>query len=423
MLRPIRTLILILMVCVPATAGISTDDLIALLANRVTQNPRSVDALNRLGEALMRKGGETGEIAWYLQADIDFQAAAKLDPSSGAVLRNLAWVRVVQCEFEDAVDYAQRAIRRNNSDPQAYGILADASMELGDYEMARDDAGKMLRLRSDSTSLGCVAQVRWIYGDTKGAVQAMRKAVQACRPLTEDAAWCRAQLGEMYLRTGNPKAAEEQFNRALRDKPGFTDALAGLATISIARKKLPDAASLLVKATAGSPRIADVIELGDLYRKMGKADDAEDQYAQVEALVCDHLSRGIEGDELTLAMFYLDHDRKLPEALELAQVRIREGRRTVQAYATRAWAYYKYRQYPEARKDIEQAMRTNVRDALLFYRAGKIYQALGDTHRMRTSLSKAVALNPSFHILYAQDAARTLRATAPRKAVTPAHHR
>lgn len=389
-----------------------TDQLIARLSAKAKQNPGSADDLNRLGEALMQKGRETGTLSWYMDADKTFRSAAQLDPSSSVSFHNLAWACTIRHRFREAIDYAQQAIQKNDSDHIAYGLLADSYMELGDYDKALGAAQKMIDIRPDLSSYSRGAQLRWWYGNAEGAMQLMRQAAEAGGPHAENTAWCRVQLGDMYFKIGSLQAAEQQYQIALEGMPAFRHALAGMARVRMAQNKLPEAADLFEKATAGTPQIAYVVELGDLYRKMGKADDAEKQYARIEPLVADHLKQGIEGDELTLAMFYLDHDRKLPEALQLAEAEVKEGHQSVQAYATRAWAYYKLNRYADAKKDIEQAMRLHTQDALLLYRAGKIYQAAGDAVQMRQCLSKAIALNPSFHAFYADDAFRSLQSIA-----------
>jgi hypothetical protein len=46
---------------------------------------------------------------------------------------------------------------------------------------------------------------------------------------------------------------------------------------------------------------------------------------------------------------------------------------------------------------MENALREHTEDAQLFYHAGMIDHALGDTSAARTMLSRALAVNPYFH--------------------------
>lgn len=371
------------------------------------QKPREADLYNRLGALLMQKARETGDLDWYSKAEKSFLQAQAINSEDATTLRNLAWVYTLRHRFQEALRYAHRATQKNPSDPLAYGLLSDAYLELGKYDQALEAAQKMIDLRPDQGSYSRGAYLRWLYGDAKGAIFLMRKAIEAGSPYTENTAWCRVRLGDIYFKTGNLQAAENQYQIALQQFPRYVHALAGLARARVAQKKYDEALQLLTQATAEHPPIPYIIELGDLYLKLGRKQEAEKQYERVEKRVQEHLKRGIEGDELVLAMFYLDHNRHLDKALQLAETEIKDHQ-SIEAYTTLAWAYYKHKRYPEAEKALLKALRLNTQDALLFYRAGKIYQALGDKKRARHYLFSAVNLNPSFHPLYAEEAYRSL---------------
>ena len=55
-------------------------------------------------------------------------------------------------------------------------------------------------------------------------------------------------------------------------------------------------------------------------------------------------------------------------------------------------------------------MSLGMRNALIYFHAGMIERALGDTGTARTDLETAVSINPHFSILYASTAARVLHA-------------
>ena len=56
---------------------------------------------------------------------------------------------------------------------------------------------------------------------------------------------------------------------------------------------------------------------------------------------------------------------------------------------------------------ITQALQLGTQDAHLFYHAGKIYAALGQKEKARDYLGRALALNPRFSLLHADEARRT----------------
>jgi hypothetical protein len=59
---------------------------------------------------------------------------------------------------------------------------------------------------------------------------------------------------------------------------------------------------------------------------------------------------------------------------------------------------------------MAEALRLGTRDARLFYHAGMIERALGNTAAAAAYLRQALATNPRFHPRHADDARRALRA-------------
>jgi len=101
-----------------------------------------------------------------------------------------------------------------------------------------------------------------------------------------------------------------------------------------------------------------------------------------------------------LALFYADHDRKLPEALKLARKEF-EVRHDVYTSDALAWALLKNGQTQDAKEEIERAMRMGTKDALMEYHAGMIYAAAGDRAKAAEHLERALVINPHFHVLFA----------------------
>jgi len=98
----------------------------------------------------------------------------------------------------------------------------------------------------------------------------------------------------------------------------------------------------------------------------------------------------------------------LTEGLELAQREL-DYRRDIYAYDVLAWSLYKNGKAEKARDAIDKALRLGTKDAKLFYHAGMIHYRLGDKAKTQKYLRSALATNPHFHILFADEAARTLK--------------
>ncbi len=139
-------------------------------------------------------------------------------------------------------------------------------------------------------------------------------------------------------------------------------------------------------------------ELGDVYTKILRPEDARKQYDLVEFIgYLSAINKVVYNREL--ALFYADHDRKLKESLELAQKEL-EVRQDIYTWDALAWTLYKNGRFKEAAEAMSKALQNGTQSAMLFFHAGMIYDGLGEKERSRDYLRRALAANPHFHIFY-----------------------
>ena len=216
------------------------------------------------------------------------------------------------------------------------------------------------------------------------------------------------QLGQEHWARGDRDAAEAKYQAALTTFQGYHRALAGLAQVRASRGRLAEAVTLLERAIAAIPQLDYVVALGDLHAALGQAAAAERQYALAEHIGrLSALNQVLYNRELT--WFYLDHDRRLDDALEHARREL-AARQDVYAHDLLAWALYKTGQPEPARAAMATALELGTRDARLFYHAGMIERALGERATAARYLRQALATNPYFHPRYAAEAKRALEA-------------
>jgi tetratricopeptide (TPR) repeat protein len=221
----------------------------------------------------------------------------------------------------------------------------------------------------------------------------------------ENVAWTDDQLGEEYFQAGKLELAGKAHQDALRIYPGYYRALAGLAKVRSAQGNFSVAAELYKKALAAVPYPEYAAALGDLYRLMGQPDNAQRQYDLVEFI--GHLSEiNAQIHNRDRALFYADHGINLDQAETLARREL-EVRRDIYTWDVLAWALYKQRKYAEAYEASQASIKYGTRDALLLYHAGAIAAGVGKPFEAQKYLADALAINPHFHVMYA-DAARSL---------------
>jgi tetratricopeptide (TPR) repeat protein len=161
-----------------------------------------------------------------------------------------------------------------------------------------------------------------------------------------------------------------------------------------AEEKTEVAIELYEKAVRILPDPHFIASLGDLYKLAGRADDAEKQYALVETIGrLNALSGTLYNRQL--ALFYADHDLKPDEAYKQAAAEY-EHRRDIYGADALAWTALKAGKITEAQSAIKDALRLGTKDAKLFYHAGMIEKAAGNTSEAKRMLELALKTNPGF---------------------------
>ena len=389
-----------------------SDQTLRFLQSKVVADPDDPLAHNRLAGAYIRTARESGDIAYYGLAEQTAQRALQLAPRGPVAARANTLVAVVQLarhEFRAALVSARAALDLDPSEPTPQAVAGDALLELGEYDEAGRAYARLAGLDGPRRPDARVAYLKFLRGDTTGAIASMREAVArsaAAMPLGEPLAWTRTQLGHLLLGSNDLAGAEVAYRDALKALPGYHPALAGSAAVQAARGRLPDAAALYQKALDVVPLPEYATALGDVFTRLGRTSEANKQYALVEYIgKLGAINKTVYNREL--ALFYADHERRLPEALELARKEL-EARRDVYTYDVLAWALYRNGHAREAQAAMREALKLGTQDARLFFHAGMIHRALGEDDAARTALARALALNPRFHVLHADVAASAL---------------
>lgn len=392
-----------------------TDHLIHSAQATVTHSPTDATAYAGLGAAYFQRARETGDVSDYQLAEQSLTKSLDLvsaDFSADAALGTMAEVCMGEHRFADALAYAQKALSLGTGDISPFAIVGDAYADMGEYEKAGDAYGRLtppdmtLSPRAAYSRDSRISYLKFIAGDTTGAINLMKTAVtegiEAQLP-SENLAWLYYELGEFYTQVGDFPSADTAYLAALTIHPGDYRALAALGKLRANNGRYEEAIVLYQKAIAVVPMPVFVAELGDLYSKTGNQAEAHKQYALVEYIgLLGHINQVLHNRDL--ALFYADHDRKLAEALDLAQKEL-EVRHDVYTWDALAWALYKNGKLIEAARASEKAMRFGTRDSLLLFHTGMIAERLGQTEQARSELKEALQINPHFHLLYA-DAAR-----------------
>ncbi len=372
----------------------------------IQKNSSDPRGYNLLAAAFMQKSRETGDFSFNARADASLKNSFRVSPDNYDALKLQANLLLNYHRFSEALQFARRAQAINPRDHDVYGALVDALVELGEYEPAVEAAQKMVDLRPETSSYSRVSYLRLLHGDRKGAIETMKMATESANPQSvESVAWCRVQLGDELINEGQLGEAERQFDHALYVFPDYHAALAAKARVRNAAGDSESAIALYKRAIERTPLPEYIAALGDLFTKLGRLEEAKQQYDQFEFIEkMDSLS-GTNSRQS--AMFWADHDMRLDEALAIAE-KERAARRDIYASDVLAWCLFKKGRFAEAKTAMDEALRLNTRDPRMLYHAGLIAAANGDNQKGAEYLRQALGINPLFDVLQAEIAKKKL---------------
>ncbi len=411
-----------------------TDNQIKFFQWKVSQDPDDFFNYDRLGVAYIQKARETGDVTYYNLAAKTLEKSLDLEsthPAAAPATKHLATVCYAEHRFGETLALVQKAIALNPSDVTPYALLGDARSEMGEYDQAWA-AYRQLQTVGDAQSADSGVQYleqsrasvqSFLTGNTQSAIAHMRRAVDisvASRMATESIAWSQFTLGDYYFQAGDFADAKAAYNDALKTYPDYHRALAALAKVAIAEGHLTEAIALYERAISVIPLPAYAAALGDVQTKAGNLSAAQKQYDLVEFIAkLNAFNQTVYNREL--AVFYADHDIHLQQSLDLARKEF-DIRHDVYTWDALAWALYKNSQPEQAAAAIKEALRLETKDALLLFHAGMIYQRLGENGKSNAYLGRAIALNPQFHVFYADVARATLQAQSNASVATVGQH-
>ena len=386
----------------------ATDKTVEDIQSRLTRRNNDPTLLASLGLAYLQKARETADPSYYAKAETVLRQAQAAGNGADDALHGLGQLALARHQFAEALEFGRQAAAINPYRAAHYGVIGDALVELGRYEEAAQVFQKMVDTRPDLASYSRVSYMRELHGLTEGAIEAMQRAVNAGAGPAENIAYIRVQLGHLYFNSGHVDEAERTYNTTLSRLPNYAPALVGLGRVAEARGDLNAAIDLTKQAADAAPQPEYLITLGDLYTRAGRATEAARQYELVGVLEQVLVATGTDLD-VEMSLFAADQGKTLEPALERAR-RGYERRPTIHAADALGWTLYRAGRFEEADRYATEALRLGTKDSLKLFHAGMIAKANGRTDDARRLLGQALALNPHFSVLHAEEAKQTLAA-------------
>lgn len=393
-------------------AAADTAELDRLIDEFTVRSSETSDQLNYayLGQLHYARARLTGDPGDYVQAETALAQARELAPTNLDTATTLAAARLALHGFASARDLAGEIYAADPTRLEALAVAGDAHLALGAYDEAAAAYDTIAAaLPANPAAMARRAQLDYLLGDGEAALDGAGAAVQLAQAqglAGPDLSFYFAFHGDLAFELGDLERSYQLFSRAVDAYPASPAALAGLARATAAGDDLETAIELYQAVVDQAPDPGTLADLGDLYLLTGEAERAEELYrSAVELATADDLSRRLYARDL--AFIYADRDRKVEEAVTLAEAEL-AMRTDVAGWDAYAWALYRAGRWDEARWASDRALALATPDAHFYFHAGLISAALGDDARAHEELTTAFAINPHFGPFLTREAARVL---------------
>lgn len=423
------------------------------MAGVVSQFPK--DATAHLTNArLLRLAGRTDEALAQARIvaedEANAPAAVEADLIIGTIQADRGRRPDAQLAFETALRLRPQTI-------EAVVSLAQLALQDRNYDQATLRANQALAIRPGNREAR-VLLIRAALGNND--LSAARTALEALASEYPQWAPTWTLRAALELQSGQIDAARQSFTKAAALAPTDFDAQAGLNSIDLGTRQVPDALArieeglkadkptpaffvlaartyvaanqpakaeeVLKRAIAANPANLDAYGyLGQLYLDQHRVADAVSRFQQIVVLdpqsVSAHTMLGMllemdgkpsdaEAHYLAalradaraavaannLAWLYADGGRNLDQALQLAQVAQQQLPTNPHVSDTLGWVYYRKKLPAEAIKSLEASVTQDGSDPLTHYHLGLAYVLAGDRAKARTELQRALDSKTEF---------------------------
>ena len=390
-----------------AVGRMRTDERIAMYQALAAAKPADAHYQMQMAATYLQKMRETMDPDYLNRASKLVDAVLSDDRDNYEALRLKSAIELERHNFPEVERHSRRLTAIAPDDPWNWGTLGDSLMELGKYSEAADAYQTMVKLRPDMSSYNRAAYYRFVAGDSGGAVEIMKRAIESGSRSPENIAWCLVDLGNIDYKVGRVAEAEDAFQAALKLFPGYHPAYAGLGRVYAQLGRPAQAIEQFLKAQESVPMPEYAAPLEDLYEAAGRPEEARKQAARLAVIEKMDQAAGFPANR-NLALAYADRGRNLDRALIMIREEMK-SRRDVYEHDALAWVLYQCKQYNEAKQASSKALELNTPEPAFYYHAGMIAKASGDSEEARKLLAKALELNPEFQPRQAAQARAALQ--------------
>jgi tetratricopeptide (TPR) repeat protein len=368
-----------------------------------------------LSAEYLQRYRERGDVGDVLRAESAARRSLRIQPrGNGAALRALASAQLTLHRFREALATTRAARAEAPDDPSLAMSEASLEMELGDYAGARALIARFGDGRNEATE-AVASRYAELTGDLPRARALLEGASRRADAIygipNERRAWFHVRLGELAFASGDADAALQEEKTALERFPDDVQALTDTARFDAALGNWSGARDAAARAVALTPSPENLGLLADAQDRIGDGTATGGQVAHERAanatrdeiVAVERLGNVQHLVDRLLALYYADHGVRLGDAYAIARGEL-AVRDDVFAEDTLAWTAARAGRWDAARAAARRATAWNTADARIWYHAGVVAEHDGDARAALADYRHALALNPHFQAVFADDA-------------------
>ncbi len=330
----------------------------------------------------------TGLVGYILLSDSLYGVVLKKYPEGSVeIYHSLSANAISQHQFQLAKNYAEKALALKDKKAASLLILADVSLELGDYATANRILEQFTNKRSFAYLIR-EAKVKDHEGHLDTAILRMENAYERIKGNNSLAQWTLTNLADMYGHAGRIEQSYQTYLKVLEMNPHDDYALKGIAWIALSNDHNITDAKTIINTLASRKRMPEA--------HLMLAEIAEMEGLEVEKL--NHLKKF---KDLVTEPGYKTMYHKYLSALESEEFNDAEAgvaiahqeialRPTPQSYDLLAWGYYHQKKFKQALDIATRQVQNKTFEPESHYHLGMIFLANGYTEQARHYLKEAL---------------------------------
>jgi hypothetical protein len=383
------------------------DATIAFYEAQAKGDPDDQITLRMLGAEYLQRFRETGDLNDVTRALAAAQRSLQLQRQGNvAALNVIASAELAFHHFSAALAAERAAVDAMPFDENARAQTASILLEIGRYADAQRLLASPPRDEPNPTWMSIRARYDELTGNVRGARVQMEAATSIVDRMLSISAytrsWYHVRDAQLDFESGDESGADAQFTEALRVFPDNAMALLFQARLYRAQRDW-------TRTLASAKRSAELYPLpqalgyeADAQRALGDETGARKTDALIRAEQRLFNAQGI--NDRLLATYYAEHHEHLHDALTAAKSDLAKRGDEIYADDTMAWVLAAMGRWVEARRYALRATRYGTQDPELQYHAAIIAARTGHDAESQSRLRAALAMNPHFHPVYADDA-------------------